>query len=81
MACTTVYIHISLLTSKGLAQQGAWQRRMAEKEVRNEWSQYSPRTVTGTGYQHHHCDTVGLSLSLSESSLTRQGMGGKGSRR
>jgi hypothetical protein len=46
MACTTVYTHIGLLMSKGLAQQGEWRRRMAEKEVRNEWSQYGPRTVT-----------------------------------
>jgi hypothetical protein len=46
MACTTVYTHIGLLTSKGLAQRGEWRRRMEEKEVRNEWSQYGPRTVT-----------------------------------
>jgi hypothetical protein len=46
MACTTVYTHIGLLTSKGLAQREEWRRRMEEKEVRNEWSQYGPRTVT-----------------------------------
>jgi hypothetical protein len=46
MACTTVYTHIGLLTSKGLAQRGEWRRQMEEKEVRNEWSQYGPRTIT-----------------------------------
>jgi hypothetical protein len=48
MACTTVYTHIGLLTSKGLAQRGEWRRRMEEKDVRNEWSQYSARTVTSS---------------------------------
>jgi hypothetical protein len=48
MACTTVYTHIGLLTSKGLAQRGEWRRRMEEEEVRNEWSQYGPRTVTAS---------------------------------
>jgi hypothetical protein len=46
MACTTVYTHIGLLTSKGLAQQGEWRRQMEEKEVNNGWSQYSLRIVT-----------------------------------
>jgi hypothetical protein len=48
MACTTVYTHIGLLTSKGLAQQGEWRRQMEEKEVNNGWSQYGLRTVTHT---------------------------------
>jgi hypothetical protein len=47
MVCTTEYTHIGWLTSKGLAQRGEWRQRMEEKEVRNEWSQYGPRTVTG----------------------------------
>jgi hypothetical protein len=34
MACTTVYTHIGLLTSKGLVQRGEWRRRMEGKEVR-----------------------------------------------
>jgi hypothetical protein len=42
----TVHTHISLLTSKGLAQQEEGQGRMEEKEVNNGWSQYGPRTVT-----------------------------------
>jgi hypothetical protein len=52
MACTTVYTHISLLTSKGLTQRGGWRRRMKEKEVRNEWSQYGLRTVTECNWSH-----------------------------
>jgi hypothetical protein len=46
MACTTVYTHIGLLTSKGLAQREEWRRRMEEKEVNNGWSQYGLRIVT-----------------------------------
>jgi hypothetical protein len=45
-----MYTHIGLLTSKGLAQREEWRRRMEEKEVRNEWSQYGPRTVTAEIY-------------------------------
>jgi hypothetical protein len=35
MACTTMYTHIGLLTSKGLAQREEWQGQMEEKEVNN----------------------------------------------
>jgi hypothetical protein len=65
MACTTVYTHISLLTSKGLAQRGEWRQRMGEKEVRNEWPQYGPRTVTSKARKTTHdirtrCNVAGL---------------------
>jgi hypothetical protein len=46
MACLTMYTHISLADIKGASAARRVATMNGGKEVRNERSQYSPRTVT-----------------------------------
>jgi hypothetical protein len=46
MACSMMYTHISLADIKGASTARRVVTMNGGKEVRNEWSQYGPRTVT-----------------------------------
>jgi hypothetical protein len=70
MAYATMHNHIGLLTIRGASAARRVVMTNGGKEVRNEWSQYGPRTVTVRGNKylnilrfHRHCENPSSAMA------------------